>query len=112
MDEAVLARRRALGAAIRGARGGVSQAHLAAQLGIRQPALSGWEHGRVGLDLDKVLTIEMALGLAPGILSGLGGYSAGGAVPGAGTATSDPLAVTGPAPDGSAGEVRACRSSR
>lgn len=69
-------RRRTLGAAIRRARGNRTQVEVASALGVGQPAISGWESGKVALDLDKVHALERALNLVPGALARAGGYVA------------------------------------
>lgn len=99
MDDAVLTRRKVLGAAIREARGELTQGGLAERLGIHQPAVSGWESGRVALALEKVMGIEMALGLDPGTLAVRGGYVSG-------------LGVSAAETRSSSGAVSACACSR
>lgn len=67
------ARRDRLGRTIRIARGGLTQEQFAARLGLRQPAISAWEAGKVGLTAELLWSIESALDLQHGWLGVAGG---------------------------------------
>jgi hypothetical protein len=73
-------RRRRLGAAIKLARGELSQtelgARLAPQLGIPIPqgTVSRWELGKTEMTLEQVRALERCLDLDPGHLAAAGGY--------------------------------------
>lgn len=69
-------RRERLGRMIRLARGGRTQAEFGALLGVGQPAISGWEAGKVGLTTELLWEIETSLGLEHGWLSVAGGFVA------------------------------------
>lgn len=74
VDEDSTARRRLLGQMIRVARGSRTQAQFAAALGLKQPAISAWEAGRVGLTSEQLYAVESAVGLQHGWLSVASGY--------------------------------------
>jgi transcriptional regulator with XRE-family HTH domain len=73
-----LERTRRLGRAIRAARADLTQAALATRLGVSQPAISAWESGSARIDLEKLLAIELELGLELGSLAAAAGYRSGG----------------------------------
>ena len=67
-DSEVQARRQRLGRMIRIARGDLTQMQLAERLGMRQPAISAWEAGKVTLTAEALWSIESVLGLQHGWL--------------------------------------------
>lgn len=68
------ARRERLGQMVRLARGDLTQVAFGALLGVGQPAVSGWEAGKVGLTAELLWSIEASLGLEHGWLSVAGGF--------------------------------------
>ncbi len=75
-DPAARSRLKALGAAIRRARGELTQEELGHRLGdVPRTTVSRWEHGRVDLGVEQVRALEDALEIAPGTLLEAGGYS-------------------------------------
>lgn len=76
-DLAARARLRAIGRAIRTARGSVSQTELSTKLNVPQTTISRWERGTVDFGLEQLRTLEHALELPPGHLFEAGRYIAG-----------------------------------
>ena len=70
------ARRSRLGEVVRLARGTLTQAELANRLGMKQPAISGWESGRVPLGVEQVWRIETVLDLPHGWITVASGLTA------------------------------------
>jgi transcriptional regulator with XRE-family HTH domain len=67
-------RARALGLAIRAARGDVSQVELARRVEVTQSTISIWEKGDRVPTLEQVLSVEQALELPPGQLATHAGF--------------------------------------
>lgn len=74
-EPAASPRLRALGRAIRSARGDLTQAQLADRLGSNQTTVSRWEQGIVDLGVEHVRALEHALTLPVGDLLRAGGYA-------------------------------------
>lgn len=77
LDLPARARLRAVGRAIRAARGSTSQTELSARLGVPQTTLSRWERGTVDFGLEQLRALEYVLELEPGTLLLAGGYVPG-----------------------------------
>jgi transcriptional regulator with XRE-family HTH domain len=67
-------RAKAVGGAIRAARGELSQQGLADLCGVSQMRVSRWERGEADLTLEEVRTIEAVLGREPGSIFTASGY--------------------------------------
>ena len=74
---AARARLRAVGRAIRKARGSMSQTELSTRLNVPQTTISRWERGTVDFGLEQLRALEHALEISPGHLFAAGGYIAG-----------------------------------
>ena len=74
-DPGARSRLRALGQAIRRARGDLTQEQLGDLLGVPQTTVSRWELGYVDLGVEQVRHIEETLRLRPGDLLAEGGYA-------------------------------------
>ena len=68
-DPEAIARRKALGRAIRAARGSRTQTDVAAALGVPQPSVCRWEQGRYDLTHEQVRRLELELGVPLGSLA-------------------------------------------
>jgi hypothetical protein len=76
-------RPKALGRALRAARGDRTQTEIGNLLGgIPQTTISRWEAGSVHLTVEQVNEVEATLGLEPGYLLRAGGYVKGEGMPG------------------------------
>ena len=82
LDDHARRRLRAIGAAMRRARGSMTQTEVGALLDLPQSTVSRYELGLVDFPVETIRNIELALGLADGDLLKAGGYVRGEAMPG------------------------------